>query len=177
MQSVFAKFFCKGSHFCPIFVIMPSKLIMFIIYLKTYSTPSIVPERMLPTPLFLMIAITKCFTCNNLVQRYNKNNHNARKKQKIYSTYYAYFFIALESLQAGRCHTHTIHMPYTYHTHTIPLSMATIWHHREKTEASPCITTTSYMRNGSGDDRPLIYLKGAAPSLGCCSLYMTNQKL
>ena len=24
--------------------------------------------------------------------------------------------------------------------------MATIWHHREKTEASPCITTTSYMR-------------------------------
>ena len=68
------------------------------------------------------------------------------KKQKIYSTYYTYFCIALESLQAGRCHTHTIHMPYTYHTHTIPLSMATIWHHREKTEASPCITTTSYMR-------------------------------
>ena len=29
--------------------------------------------------------------------------------------------------------------------------MATIWHHREKTEASPCITTTSYMRNGSED--------------------------
>ena len=69
------------------------------------------------------------------------------KKQKIYSTYYTYFCIALESLQAGRCHTHTIHMPYTCHTHTIPLSMATIWHHREKTEASPCITTTSYMRN------------------------------
>ena len=46
---------------------------------------------------------------------------------------------ALESLQAGRCHTHTIHMPYTCHTHTIPLSMATIWHHREKTEASPCM--------------------------------------
>ena len=22
----------------------------------------------------------------------------------------------------------------------VPLSMATIWHHREKTEASPCIT-------------------------------------
>ena len=38
------------------------------------------------------------------------------KKQKIYSTYYTYFCIALESLQAGRCHTHTIHMPYTYHT-------------------------------------------------------------
>ena len=45
-------------------------------------------------------------------------------------------------------HTHTIHMPYTYHTHTIPLSMATIWHHREKTEASPCITTTSQMFSG-----------------------------
>ena len=43
-------------------------------------------------------------------------------------------------------HTHTIHIPYTCHTHTIPLSMATIWHHREKAEASPCITTTSYMR-------------------------------
>ena len=60
------------------------------------------------------------------------------KKQKIFSTYYVYFCIALESLQAGRCHTHTIHIPYTCHTHTIPLSMATIWHHREKTEASPC---------------------------------------
>ena len=29
------------------------------------------------------------------------------------------FCIALESLQAGRCHTHAIHMPYTYHTHAI----------------------------------------------------------
>ena len=27
------------------------------------------------------------------------------------------------------------------------------------------------------EESPLIYLKGAAPSLGCCSLYMTNQKL
>ena len=38
------------------------------------------------------------------------------KKQKIFSTYYAYFCIALESRQAGRCHTHTIYIPYTYHT-------------------------------------------------------------
>lgn len=27
------------------------------------------------------------------------------------------------------------------------------------------------------ENRPLIYQKGAAPSLGCCSLNMTNQKL
>ena len=33
--------------------------------------------------------------------------------------YYAYFCIALESHQAGRCHTHTIHIPYTCHTHAI----------------------------------------------------------
>ena len=40
---------------------------------------------------------------------------SVEKDRKFY-TYYTYFCIALESLQAGRCHTHTIHMPYTCHT-------------------------------------------------------------
>jgi len=86
-----------------------------------------------------------------------------QEKQKILDL--LHIFLHRFRVASGRempytYHTHTIHIPYTYHTHTIPLSMATIWHHREKTEASPCITTTSYMRNGSGDRHPLIYIFG-----------------
>ena len=61
-----------------------------------------------------------------------------QEKQKILDL--LHIFLHRFRVASGR------EMPYTCHTHTIPLSMATIWHHREKTEASPCITTTSYMR-------------------------------
>ena len=80
--------------------------------------------------------------CNNLAQRYNKNNHKARKGQEI--LHLLHIFLHRFRVASGRempytYHTHTIHIPYTYHTHAIPLSMATVWYHRENTEASPLV--------------------------------------
>ena len=80
--------------------------------------------------------------CNNLAQRYNKNNHKARKRQEI--LHLLHIFLHRFRVASGRempytYHTHTIHIPYTCHTHAIPLSMATVWYHRENTEASPLV--------------------------------------
>ncbi len=111
--------------------------------------------------------------CSNLLRRCKGTNKRAKSKRKARFSltfpsdnafiktenflHLLRIFLHRFRVASGRempytYHTHAIHMPYTYHTHTIPLSMATIWHHREKTEASPCITTTSYMRNGSEVD-------------------------
>jgi len=48
------------------------------------------------------------------------------------------FSLALASFQPRFRQGDAIHIPYTYHTHTIPMSMATVWHQWEKSEADPC---------------------------------------
>ena len=72
-----------------------------------YKTPNISTGKHLKTPKFSVRSFCSCVTVQ-------KHKHCA--------------CLALESLQAGRYHTHTIHMPYTYHTLEYGKSMGNACH-------------------------------------------------
>ena len=61
----FRKILCKDNHFCPIICNFPSKLIMFIIYLKTSSKDG--SAYRFPRGLYLTVSQTACLSCRSCV--------------------------------------------------------------------------------------------------------------